>query len=160
MTDVSAALAPFMPTFLDIAGTVLGAATVYVVHEGVSILKHWAHVNVSATQEASLEVAAKNAATAIVAKAPTAAIINEAFSIDDPRVKLAANWIVHESAQHADAIQAFGTTVDDMAHKIVSKLGEAQTQMAASVSEPAVAVAVASPEPAALVAKQLAPPVN
>lgn len=136
MTDVATALAPLIPSFVELAGAVLGAAAVYVIHEGVSILQHWVHINVTATQEASMDTAAKNAANAIVAKAPTAQIINEAFSVNDPRVKLAANWIVHESAQHADAIQALAVTTDDMAHKIVAKLGEAQTQMA---SAPAVA---------------------
>lgn len=132
MTDVATALAPLIPSFVELAGAVLGAAAVYVIHEGVSILQHWVHINVTATQEASMDTAAMNAASAIVAKAPTAAIINEAFSVDDPRVKLAANWIIHESSQHADAVKELAVTTDDMAHKIVAKLGEAQTQMAAT----------------------------
>jgi hypothetical protein len=153
MTDVATALAPLVPTFLDVAGTLLGGLAVLAVREGVSILKHWAHVDVSAKREASLELAASNAAKAIVAKAPTSQIINEAFSVDDPRVKSAANWIVHESTQHAAAIQEFGTTIDDMAHKIVSKLGGEQTQAPTVVAEPA------APIVPVLVAKQIAAPV-
>lgn len=150
MSDVAAALAPFMPTFLDVAGTILGWAFVLVVREGVSVASHWFHVDINATQEASLELAAKNAATAIVAKAPTTAIVNEVFSVDDPRIKLAANWIVHESAEHADAIEATGKTVDDMAHKIVSKLGEAQTQMGSTSAAVIEAPTQKNPDPALL----------
>ena len=154
MTDVATALAPLVPTFLDVAGILLGGLAVLAVREGVSILSHWAHVDVSAKLEASLELAASNAARAIVAKAPTSEIINEAFSVDDPRVKSAANWIVHESIQHAAAIQEFGTTVDDMAHKIVSKLGGEQTQAPAVIVEPAAPIV---PVP---VAKPIAAPVS
>ena len=129
MSDVAAALAPVMPIIVDIAGTALGAVAVIAIPEGVSILSHWVHVDVSAKAEASLELAAENAAKAIVAKSVTANVVNEAFSVNDPRIQAAAKWIVHESTQHAAAVEDIAVTVDDMAHKILSKLGGEQAKM-------------------------------
>lgn len=132
MTDVASALAPIMPIILEAAGTVLAGVAVLAVRQGLSILQHWFHISVTATQQERLEQAASNAAAAIVAKAPTGTIINQAFSVNDPRVQAAAKWIVTESVENAPAVKAIAVNVDDMAHKIIAKLGDKQVAMGAS----------------------------
>ncbi len=52
MNDVATALAPLVP-ILDVAG-IPSAASLSSPSEKVRVLKHWAHVDVSAKREASL----------------------------------------------------------------------------------------------------------